>query len=322
MFFNKDSIKKKIGQIFKTPYLKFRNKNKITIFVFHEVNDNPSDYVKENNLNLTIDEFKKIVSLIENNYNLISPKIIDNKNNIDNSALITFDDGYLGVFNNALAYLEEKKIHSLHFLNMAPIIEKKANISSTIQYLEKFDNNFQKFIKKENIKKPCYLSISPQIFTKFLNEFGQLSKNNLNNILKFQGDLVDQDKLTYWDKSNYVHYANHLFDHWNTITLDGSNLESQYLQNFKYLKEYNSFINLFAFTNGQPDTCFNIENFNNLKKINPNFIFAASSGQNKISNKILLDRLGVSSIDIDEKIFFYKLLRSFFNFKIKKYQND
>lgn len=320
MFFNKDSIKKKIGQIFKTPYLKFRNKNKITIFVFHEVNDNPSDYVKENNLNLTINEFKKIVGLIEDNYNLISPKIIENKNNIENSALITFDDGYLGVFDNALAYLVEKKIHSLHFLNMAPILEKKANISSTIQYLEKFDSNFQKFIKKENLKKPTYLSISPQIFSKFLNEFGGISKNILNKILKFQGKLVDQDKLTYWDKSNYVHYANHLFDHWNTITLDSSNLEYQYFQNLKYLEVYNNFINFFAFTNGQPDTCFNIDNLNILKKINPNLIFAASSGQNKISNKILLDRLGISSIDLDENIFFYKLLRSFFNFKIKKYQ--
>ena len=320
MFFDKHSIKKKIGQIFKTPYLKFRNKNKITIFVFHEVNDNPSDYVKENNLNLTINEFKKIVGLIEDNYNLISPKIIENKNNIENSALITFDDGYLGVFDNALAYLVEKKIHSLHFLNMAPILEKKANISSTIQYLEKFDSNFQKFIKKENLKKPTYLSISPQIFSKFLNEFGGISKNILNKILKFQGKLVDQDKLTYWDKSNYVHYANHLFDHWNTITLDSSNLEYQYFQNLKYLKVYNNFINLFAFTNGQPDTCFNIDNLNILKKINPNLIFAASSGQNKISNKILLDRLGVSSIDLDENIFFYRLLRSFFNFKIKKYQ--
>lgn len=320
MFFNKDSIKKKIGQIFKTPYLKFRNKNKITIFVFHEVNDNPSDYVKENNLNLTINEFKKIVGLIEDNYNLITPKIIENKNNIENSALITFDDGYLGVFDNALAYLVEKKIHSLHFLNMAPILEKKANISSTIQYLEKFDSNFQKFIKKENLKKPTYLSISPQIFSKFLNEFGGISKNILNKILKFQGKLVDQDKLTYWDKSNYVHYANHLFDHWNTITLDSSNLEYQYFQNLKYLEVYNNFINFFAFTNGQPDTCFNIDNLNILKKINPNLIFAASSGQNKISNKILLDRLGISSIDLDENIFFYKLLRSFFNFKIKKYQ--
>ena len=320
MHLSKISIKKKIGKIFKTPYLKFRNKSKITIFLFHEINDDPSDYVKENNLNLTIDEFKKIINFIEKNYNLISPKIINNNKNINNSALITFDDGYLGAFNNALPYLEEKKIHSLHFLNMYPILKKRGNICSTTQYLEKFDKNFQKFMKEENLKKPAYLSISPQIFSKFLDQFGELSKNTLNEILKFQGNLVDQDKLTYWEKSKYVHYANHLYDHWNTIRLDNSNLETQYLENSKHLKEYNNYINFFAFTNGQPDTCFNFDNLNIIKKINPNFIFAASSGQNKISNKTLLDRLGVSSIDTDENIFFYKLLRSFFNFKIKKYQ--
>ena len=36
MDFNKVSIKKNFGKIFKYPYLKLRNKNKITIFVFHD----------------------------------------------------------------------------------------------------------------------------------------------------------------------------------------------------------------------------------------------------------------------------------------------
>ena len=54
----------------------------------------------------------------------------------------------------------------------------------------------------------------------------------------------------------------------------------------------------------------------------PELVFAASSGQNDILNKTLIDRLGVNPMDIDENIFFYKILRSFFNFKIKKYQNE
>ena len=54
--------------------------------------------------------------------------------------------------------------------------------------------------------------------------------------------------------------------------------------------------------------------------MNCDLIFAASSGQNKINNKIFLDRIGISFVDIDEDIFFYKLFRSFLNFKIKKYQ--
>ena len=118
MYLNKVSIKKNFGKIFKYPYLKLRNKNKITIFVFHEICDYPSDFIKQNNLNLTINQFERIIQLIEKNFNLISPKDIGSLTKPHNSAVITFDDGYLGVFKNALPYLEKKKISSLHFLNM------------------------------------------------------------------------------------------------------------------------------------------------------------------------------------------------------------
>jgi peptidoglycan/xylan/chitin deacetylase (PgdA/CDA1 family) len=320
MSFNKVSIKKNFGKIFKYPYLKLRNKHKITIFVFHEISDNPSDYIKQNNLNLTINQFEKIIKLIEKSFNLISPKNMESLTNIDNSAVITFDDGYSGVFNNALPYLEKKKIPSLHFLNMYPIIEKKPNIVSTIQYLEKYNAQFQEFIFTENIKKPTYLEVSPKIFKKYNNQFGQLSEVELNKIIDFQGPLVNLKQLEDWDKSKYVYYGNHLFDHWNTITLDNINLEEQYSENFKYLNRYKNFINFFAFTNGQPDTCFNINNFNVIKKIGAELVFAASAGQNNTLNKILVDRLPINSMDIDENLFFYKILRSFFNFKIKKYQ--
>ena len=203
---------------------------------------------------------------------------------------------------------------------MYPIIEKKPNIVSTIQYLEKYNAQFQEFIFTENIKKPTYLEVSPKIFKKYNNQFGQLSEVELNKIIDFQGPLVNLKQLEDWDKSKYVYYGNHLFDHWNTITLDNINLEEQYLENFKYLNRYKNFINFFAFTNGQPDTCFNINNFNVIKKIGAELVFAASAGQNNTLNKILVDRLPINSMDIDENLFFYKILRSFFNFKIKKYQ--
>jgi len=59
---------------------------------------------------------------------------------------------------------------------------------------------------------------------------------------------------------------------------------------------------------------------NIIKKTGAELVFAASSGQNNTLNKTLVDRLGINSMDIDENIFFYRILRSFFNFKIKRYQ--
>ena len=109
MFLNKTFIKKIIGKIFKAPYLKLRNKKKITIFVFHEISNTPSFYVKENNLYLKLNKFKRIINLIEKHYNLISPKDIKKFVDIDNPAVISFDDGFQGVFKKALPYLEKKK---------------------------------------------------------------------------------------------------------------------------------------------------------------------------------------------------------------------
>ena len=101
MFFKKTFIKKIIGKIFKDPYLKLRNKKKITIFVFHEISNTPSFYVKENNLYLKLNKFKRIINLIEKHYNLISPKNIKKFVDIDNPAVISFDDGFQGVFKKA-----------------------------------------------------------------------------------------------------------------------------------------------------------------------------------------------------------------------------
>jgi hypothetical protein len=322
MLINKTFIKKIIGKIFKVPYLKFRNKNILTIFVFHEINDKPSLYAKENNLNLTIKEFKEIINLLKKYYNFISPKDINKIRKVENPALITFDDGFLGVFKNALPYLEKKKIPSINFLNMGPIISKKPNISATIQYLEKYNKNFQNFLDKKNIINSSYLSISPKLLNEFQKKFSKISSKTKNEIKKYQGNLVNQGQLQNWDQSKYVFYANHLYDHWNTIILDKLTLKYLFYKNIHHLKKYKNFINFFAFTNGQPDTCFNFNNLNELKKFNCDLIFSASSGQNKIRDKFFLDRFGISRSELNENIFFYRIFRSFLNFKIRKYQNE
>ena len=93
-------------------------------------------------------------------------------------------------------------------------------------------------MNKNNIKKPIYLSVSPKIYDKFIKKFGGISKNTTNKIKKFQGNLVNQGQLRKWDKSKYVFYANHLYDHWNTITLDNLMLKSLYRKNLYHLRKY------------------------------------------------------------------------------------
>ena len=139
----KYSLKKAIGSIIYNFKKKFGKKDKLTIFLFHEISNQPSLFQKKYNIYHSISDFKKILNWINQNYNIISPLEIQNK--IENKALITFDDGYLGTFKNAVPMMLEKKIPSIHFLNMGPILNHEPNIVSKIDYLSKYDQNFIKF---------------------------------------------------------------------------------------------------------------------------------------------------------------------------------
>ena len=128
----KNIFKSILGFFFKiNPILRISIKNQLTIFVFHEVSDEPGEFTKKNGLTLSCSQFKQQAEWINKNFNAIDPKILNSGEELPkNACLITFDDGFLGAFNNAFPVLESLKMPFVMFLNMKPVIERKPMLSA------------------------------------------------------------------------------------------------------------------------------------------------------------------------------------------------
>ena len=299
-------------------YLNKFKKDKLTIFAFHDVNNSPSEYANDDSLGISKENFETIIDFINKNFNIISPKNINDGLSKGNNALITFDDGYKGVFENAIPILEKLKVPSLHFLNMEPIIKNIPNVSAEICYLSKYNKDFINFAKSKRILNPHQLNCNPELLKEFKKKLKNYQIEELNKKIKrYQGDLVDIETLYSFDQTDLVYYGNHFYNHWNTKVLTNVEIKDQYTINMNELEKFKNYINFFAFTNGKIDRCFNKENLLVINSLNPEKIFFSENSINLNYKNKLLDRVSIMPEDIDTELIFFKILKSTFSSKIK-----
>ena len=96
-FYLKNSLKYCLGFFFRINPI-FRNslRRRLTVFVFHEVSDNPSEFTEKYGLSLSLRQFIKHVNWIKENFTVIDPKLLISDHKLpDNAALITFDTVYI-----------------------------------------------------------------------------------------------------------------------------------------------------------------------------------------------------------------------------------
>jgi len=311
-------IKNIIGKNYKKFFYNFQKK-KISIFLFHEVTDYPSEYQKLDKIFHTKNQFVEIIEWINKNFKIINMNDIDKINDEENKnfAAITFDDGFKGNFDFAIPYLIKEKIHSTHFINMKPILNDMPNIVATCIYLRKYIDEFETFEKKLKIKELSYLNINPEIYQKFIKEIKK--QIDFKKILQFQGKLANLKDLRNFSDNNYVTYANHLFDHWNSTALKVDDFSLNVNLNIDHLKKFKNFKNYFAFPHGLPKKNFKQENVNILRKLNIEKIFFYSGDINinyqssNLFNRICIRDL--KNINID---YYYSILRNnFYDFQVK-----
>lgn len=225
--------------------------NSIVVLLYHEVSNNPSNFHYSNGLNVTPNVFYKQLNFLKKNFNIISPKNFLNKKFEGPSAMITFDDGAKGYFDNAIPILNELNLPSLHFLNMEPILGD-INWNGLVSYLIEIDLDFKEYILN---KKITFSNISISSVMEYLN------KKNKNRILDkakdFHGPWASVLDLEKNQDSKLIFFGNHLYNHYNATSLQEKDLIFQYQENKKYIIKYNNFIEYFSYPYGQPDLFYN-----------------------------------------------------------------
>ncbi len=253
---------------------RFLLKNSTVIFLYHEVTNEPSEFHKKYNLNIPPDLFSDQIKMIMNHFNVISSETFLKGNYKTPAALITFDDGSKGIYNNAYPILEELNCPSLMFLNMGPI---KGEIfwSGLITYLCNCDNTFVETVinsKKNKHRNLNFLNILPA------DIFQYVESNKLKiykNARKYYGDFINIDDLKEMSESKLLSFGNHLYQHYNCVNCTKDEIESNYILNDNFLKVFNNNSNFFSYPFGQEGTCYNKRTNQIIFNLGASAVFAA-----------------------------------------------
>ena len=300
-------VKKTLGLLFRSlPPIRREVARGLTVFTFHEVTDSPSLFARQYCLAVSTATFRRQATWIKQNFNVIHPRDLTNGNAIpERAAIISFDDGFLGAFQHGLPVLEELGLPSIIFLNMMPVLEQKPMLSAKACYLENVPA-FLDFAQAIGLKRPFHLTLSPAVMQDFENRHGSVDHSS---VLAYQGPFADMETLKAWDGKEHIAYGNHLFQHWNACALNSEQFEQQYAENEKALALFKSRVNLFAFTNGQPGTCWTERDVALLRGLGAVRIFSSAGGINRNPADYVLDRLSLTENDDDESHLWFRVGR-------------
>jgi len=246
----------------------------IITFLYHEINNNPSDFHKNNNLFINEENFYNQISEIKNKFNIINPLKLGDKNTPNKkNALITFDDSSKGIFKYGLPILEKLKVPAIIFLNM-DIIEHNNNLMTKVFFIKDMDYKNKNTIK--NIRKLNFINTE---------EYFKNNKNDEYN--KYQGEWANKNDLKKIESSNLFFIGNHSYNHYSFKNLNTNEIKNQYLKNYLLLKKYKNFVPFFSYPFGQ----WKLDYDNKINKIIENlgvkFIFSANLFDLKIKNKMI-----------------------------------
>ena len=255
-------------------------KDKVTIFNYHEISQQPSEFTNQFNLNVTPDVFDFQIDFIKKKFNVISPDDLINNKIPLNAALITFDDGFSGVYSNAIPILQKHQVPAIIFLNMK-VLKGDLFWACIITYLCKYDHFFMKYLRKvtsvDEQVKPAFLSCSNAI----VKDYCELYNVKIDSqVRKYVGEFISLRELKEADLAKGIYFGNHLDNHYAAINMSDDELLISYYSNEAELEEYNSYIKLFAFPFGQQNTCFNISQVDLMIKAGAAKVFSTHSTLN------------------------------------------
>ena len=245
--------KKIIYSIFKKLIWLKKNASGYVILNYHDIVPNKEPRLPDY-MAIEFSEFKKQIDMLMNEFQIISlPDIIDGalSNNKPEKLYIgiSFDDGYLNQYNNAVPYLEKNNIPATFFITTAfsdqtiiPVLEKwKYWIkNSSLKFKFTFGNNRYYDLKNNSDK---------ALFYKYLyNTFNpDLEKNNrLNNYLEnlfseinYTRNYMNWEEINQLNQNLLFNIGAHSITHQNLINVSdalntalgrSSNLEEEFLK--------------------------------------------------------------------------------------------
>jgi len=221
-----------MNRLLAAPWISRRILDKaLLVFLYHEVSGSPSEFNRLFNLTVSPGSFSRHLDLIRSRFHVIGPEEFLSGNYRRPAALITFDDGNRSYFQEALPILKAKRIPSVAFLNMGPILGDLC-WSGLVTYLQHHDPGFV----SRSGRRPAgndFRDLSEEEVIPYLEGKGAL----LERVRVFRGPVASEADLRAAAEDPLVTLGNHLYNHYNA-TLLSDRLREEYRKNQRLLEGY------------------------------------------------------------------------------------
>ncbi len=291
---------------------KFVSNKSLTVFVFHDVTDEPSEFSSLYHLNVTPRLFDFQIQFIKKNFNIIGPDDFLQSKIPPKAALITFDDGFSNYFTHAVPILRRHEVPSIIFLNMEPI-KGAVFWSGLITYLCEKRKDFKDYLKSSlqirTSKKPLFLYCSRDVVGSYIKRTGDSFEKEVS---RFVGEFATEKDIMEASTSPFIFYGNHLYNHDVPLLLSDEALLCSYFKNVEELKKYTNYRDMFSFPFGQPGTCYSDEQVNLLLRSGAKKIFSTNGLVNHDVSSSYLHRIPLDSFNDSAAKIWFQICRNSF----------
>lgn len=262
----------------------------VSIFLFHEVTDNPSKFQLISGNYTSKENFEACLFWISENFDVVDlKKLRDCKRAITKPlAAITFDDSWQGQ-NDAIRHIVDKYNYPVHiFLNLGTVVSG-LDVAASLTYYGSSTPTLLKILDKTVIE---------EMKTK--------------DFLEWQGPVMSMDIVSELSKVTGVTFGNHSYHHYpaSSLSIDTFKLNVQYNQ--RALEDLPNFELNYAFTYGRPDIDYNNEHIEVLLNLGYKQVYSADGLINKLPVNVRssISRVNFSPADAKDSDFWWATYKS------------
>ena len=281
----------------------------LTVLMFHDVTDSPAPFSRENGLTVGVNRFRRQAEFLAETFRIISIDELLAGQIPPRAALLTFDDGFAGVFRSALPILQALRITSTVFLNMATVSGEPC-WGALVVYLCRHVAGFRAFLLErcgEAARVDPHMTCSPSLIREWDDQKGLAYREAVRS---YAGSFATREDLETVRGDPLVAFGSHSFHHYSFRALSDAEAEADIRANAEALASYPNDRPIFAFPFGVPGRSFSARQVERVLGHGYRRVFTVLSRVNAEVGATVLHRLALTDWHDRRSRFWYQVGRA------------
>jgi peptidoglycan/xylan/chitin deacetylase (PgdA/CDA1 family) len=275
----------------------------LTVLLFHDVTDQPSEFQRLTRSWTSIDLFERQLDWIEHHFAVLPPPALrDEGPSVADRprALVTFDDSWAGVFTNAAPRLARRGLSALAFVNMSTV-EGAPDLAAVELFERRRHSGAGE--GREGVPRPIVAGVTGLDGVTALIEDATRQFGSHEEYQAFQG-VTATPALLERSAEDGLYLGSHLYCHVTASATTDQGFRENYLQNHARLLSHDNYLTMLAFPGGARIEDYAEGHVRSARELGAERAFSADGFTNR-SESFLLDRVGMPTFSEHPKDWWY-----------------